>query len=317
VEVVRLRLNYRCGSNIVTASSYALGEDRDYAAPPGASQGTIYFHPRNGTFDQQADYLFTTLWPQMRARIPDLRPGHVAVLYSTAQIGNAVHDAAVRAGFQTLRTDGNAIYPRANKLMRWLETCAVWCCGGWRTGSPKFSKIFAEACRYFSETLTSDEVRLRFRRDLLEFLWFRQDGNALLHDWLDECRENVLQGIAEGTRTIQDDLDVLSTFIERTSVTGNLSDMKLSQFAGQGVNEDRFNLSTLHSAKGREFRVVVLFGMNQRTIPRNNAGVQGIREARRLFYVGFTRPKTELYLMYSALAPSVFVAEVQQRLHTK
>jgi superfamily I DNA/RNA helicase len=29
VETVRLRLNYRCGSGIVTASSYALGEDRD------------------------------------------------------------------------------------------------------------------------------------------------------------------------------------------------------------------------------------------------------------------------------------------------
>ena len=49
VETVRLRLNYRCGSRIVTASNYALGEERDYAAPEGAHLGTIYFHPRNGT----------------------------------------------------------------------------------------------------------------------------------------------------------------------------------------------------------------------------------------------------------------------------
>ena len=43
VETVRLKLNYRCGSSIVTASSYALGENRDYSAVDGAEQGTIFF----------------------------------------------------------------------------------------------------------------------------------------------------------------------------------------------------------------------------------------------------------------------------------
>ena len=43
VETVRLRLNYRSGSRIVTASSYALGEERDYEAPDGAVEGTIFF----------------------------------------------------------------------------------------------------------------------------------------------------------------------------------------------------------------------------------------------------------------------------------
>jgi hypothetical protein len=41
----------------------------------------------------------------MRLRV-DLNPAHVAVLYSTAQIGDAVHSAAISAGFQTLRADG-------------------------------------------------------------------------------------------------------------------------------------------------------------------------------------------------------------------
>ena len=55
VETVRLRLNYRCGSRIVTASSYALGEDRDYSAPEGAPEGTIYFNPLNGSYQQHAE----------------------------------------------------------------------------------------------------------------------------------------------------------------------------------------------------------------------------------------------------------------------
>jgi DNA helicase-2/ATP-dependent DNA helicase PcrA len=64
VEDVTLRLNYRCGSRIVTASEYALGEDRGYSAPEDADEGTIYFHPRPGDYARQADYLFSTYCPR-------------------------------------------------------------------------------------------------------------------------------------------------------------------------------------------------------------------------------------------------------------
>ena len=90
--------------------------------------------------------------------------------------------------------------------------------------------------------------------------------------------------------------------------------MALSQFSGEGVSADRINLSTLHSAKGREFTVVVLFAMDQGRIPWNGVGLQQIRESRRLFYVGFTRAKSEIHMMYSTNSPSPFVTEVQNRL---
>src|SRR6202030_1129271 len=38
VEEVRLKLNYRCGSRIVIASEYALGEERGYEAPEDAAE---------------------------------------------------------------------------------------------------------------------------------------------------------------------------------------------------------------------------------------------------------------------------------------
>jgi superfamily I DNA/RNA helicase len=40
-------------------------------------------------------------------------------------------------------------------------------------------------------------------------------------------------------------------------------------FAGNGGGRDRLNLSTLHSAKGREFRIVILFAIDAGRIPRN------------------------------------------------
>jgi DNA helicase-2/ATP-dependent DNA helicase PcrA len=45
IDCVHLRFNYRCGSEIVRASHYALGEERDYRAPEDAEAGAIYFHP--------------------------------------------------------------------------------------------------------------------------------------------------------------------------------------------------------------------------------------------------------------------------------
>ena len=90
--------------------------------------------------------------------------------------------------------------------------------------------------------------------------------------------------------------------------------MVLGQFAGQGEGSNCVNLSTLHSSKGREFSVVIMFGMDDGRIPRNNSGPRELVEARRLFYVGFTRAKTELHMMFSANRPSPFVIEVQRRL---
>ena len=79
----------------------------------------------------------------------------------------------------------------------------------------------------------------------------------------------------------------------RVDAGGDRDGMTLGQFSGQGVAADRINLSTLHSAKGREFQVVVLFGMDAGRIPWNNPTPKQLWESQRLFYVGFTRAKSE------------------------
>ena len=313
VETVRLRLNYRCGSRIVTASSYALGEDRDYEAVEGAAEGTIYFHPRNGHYENHAAYLFSTLLPEIQARQPGLHLGDMAILYPAAWIGNAVAEAAQVAGIATLRSDTNALYPRGSRLMRWLEQCAEWSCGGWQIGTPRFSRLTTDGRRLFGEVLTSDEARMDFQRRLVEVLWARRDKNVTLHQWLSELQQEFLDALIDACRTMQDEGETLRAFVERCA-TGDCQEMVLSEFAGQAEGRDCIKLSTLHSSKGREFPVVIMFGMDESRIPRNNPSERDLIESRRLFYVGFTRAKTELHLMYSAHKASRFVSEVERRL---
>ena len=60
-------------------------------------------------------------------------------------------------------------------------------------------------------------------------------------------------------------------------------------------------LMTLHSAKGLEFDYVFMVGMEENIFPHNNSIYSNIRfeEERRLCYVGMTRAKKRLYMIYA------------------
>jgi DNA helicase-2/ATP-dependent DNA helicase PcrA len=136
----------------------------------------------------------------------------------------------------------------------------------------------------------------------------------VLHDWLEQVRDRILEELAEPCTTLDDDWAILTHFIERTGEDDDLAGMTLSQFSGFGGGTDRLNLSTLHSAKGREFDLVVLFGMDDGRIPRYGASEGDVLEARRLFYVGFTRAKREVHIMHTQHNRSPFVTELWERL---
>jgi DNA helicase-2/ATP-dependent DNA helicase PcrA len=60
-------------------------------------------------------------------------------------------------------------------------------------------------------------------------------------------------------------------------------------------------LLTLHAAKGLEFSQVFIVGLNDGTLPHNRSmeDPDAMQEERRLFYVGITRAKDRLFLVYS------------------
>ena len=66
------------------------------------------------------------------------------------------------------------------------------------------------------------------------------------------------------------------------------------------VDAEKVSLMTIHAAKGLEFPVVFIIGCEQDILPLNLQGMEGdIEEERRLFYVGMTRAKEELFLLHA------------------
>lgn len=113
------------------------------------------------------------------------------------------------------------------------------------------------------ENTTEAETRLQ---NLEEFL-------TVAIEFEEEEAENTLGDFLEGI-TLSSDID------------------------GMEDTEDSVTLMTLHSAKGLEFPVVFLVGMEEGIFPGNKSigEPQELEEERRLFYVGITRAKQYLYL---------------------
>lgn len=69
------------------------------------------------------------------------------------------------------------------------------------------------------------------------------------------------------------------------------------QARAQQYNPDGVTLATLHSAKGLEYEIVYIVDVNEGVMPYKKAVLDSdVEEERRMFYVGMTRAKRELYL---------------------
>src|SRR5690606_16889621 len=106
-----------------------------------------------------------------------------------------------------------------------------------------------------------------------------------------------------------------------------LAHASLESGEGQAAEwEDSVQMMTLHTAKGLEFPLVFLAGMEDGLFPHQRSidDLDGLEEERRLCYVGITRAMKQLYLTYAEQrrlhamdsfgTPSRFISEIPPEL---
>ncbi len=134
------------------------------------------------------------------------------------------------------------------------------------------------------ETLLEAVIKQTGYRDFLEG---REDGERRIENLEEFVRTaRQFQAMADEIRG----REILGGFLQRIALVSDIDQY-----------EDRANcvsLMTLHCAKGLEFPVVFLAGMEDGVLPhqRSYASPEALAEERRLCYVGMTRAKKKLYL---------------------
>ena len=126
---------------------------------------------------------------------------------------------------------------------------------------------------------------------------------ALEHEDTIEAKARI-ENIREFFISVKEFEDSLSAEENNNVLEAYLEFISLHTQIDTWHDEDQvFTLMTLHSAKGLEFPVVFMLGMEEGILPHANAlnaSFEELEEERRLCYVGFTRAMEKLYLSYAS-----------------
>lgn len=362
-KVFRLEQNYRSTKNILAAADELIKNNRGQIPKslftdngPGDLVKVVECTDER----DEASYVVRTIEDEIRKSRLDLR--HFAILYRTNAQSRALEDALRRQGFAYSIVGGTAFYKRKEikdvlayvrllvnptdreSLLRVINYPAR------GIGAGTIEKIAAYATEsgqsFFSALLNIDMIpgiQSRMLVKIREFtalihkyatLKAQISPNELLRALIDDTRilselklentmesmtryENIQEFLSGVTEYFQDKPEAtLESFLEEVSLVSDTD-----QVDG---NKNAVTLMTLHAAKGLEFPVVFVTGLEEGIFPNVTTGLDRdeLEEERRLLYVGITRAMRKCVMLYTQSRirfgevarqmPSRFIEEVMK-----
>ena len=205
----------------------------------------------------------------------------------------------------------NELARAAQKNGTSMLMAAIACAGDMDPRAAKKIQPFAESMAEFmalSRTMPLSD----FTWGLIQAIEYEEhlkaeDKKGDVESRMDNLRE-LIGNIKEIEKDIADGEDVLKVFLENVALVSDIDAMN--------DENGMVALMTLHSAKGLEFPVVFMIGMEENVFPtsraKNDMSTGAMEEERRLCYVGMTRAKSRLY-MINAKQRSIFGSESYNR----
>ncbi|WP_267383942.1 DNA helicase PcrA [Cyanobacterium sp. uoEpiScrs1] len=173
---------------------------------------------------------------------------------------------------------------------------------------------FSKKIQYFQERITSLSGA-EILEQVMEVSGYINDLKQKGTEEADNRLENISE-LYNAVLQFQEDTEDMNLqgFLSNISLSSDLNDLNEEQ--------KKVSLMTLHSAKGLEFPIVFLVGLEQGLLPhiRSLHDPLSLEEERRLCYVGLTRAQEQLFLTYTrerfvwgskeAKSPSQFLKEL-------
>ncbi len=361
--VIRLEQNYRSTKNILEAASAVVANNKERIGKwlwtdSGAGQPISIYQAHSG--ENEALFVADRIEDLLRENPRD----RVAVLYRTNFQSRQIEEALRRYGRKYLVVGGLSFYQRAEvkdvlaylkvlisphdsiALLRIINTPAR---GIGKTtieqieqyASDQKISFWAAVLRMLDESLFTPRAgqALAAFRMMIQDLTLGLVEGAQIHELLNAILDRTgYRRVLEGDNTPESEsrignlnelVNAAAEGAERgESITDFLDHAALVAEADSVDDRASVLLLTMHNAKGLEFPIVFITGMEEGLFPHTRSldSASGMEEERRLCYVGMTRAEKHLYLTHAKFRrrfgggdserciPSRFLKEVPKEL---
>jgi DNA helicase II / ATP-dependent DNA helicase PcrA len=290
--VIKLTRNYRTTSGITTVAKAVRTPFCDYESEKEGGTCRIYKVP----LIKQNTYIEKLIKKYLEN---GFSAKEIAVLHPRRNGLNEIAEV-LRAGNIEFALDKNPDYDRSLTLIKWLEDLGFLCLNFLKPEDEvNKANVFNELVMIWSRIIQpkglGNENNSEARLKLIKLIWSIKNIDMHLGEWLFYVRDemNFNLTLEEYKKIFPDEVEALEDLQKITQQDSKLGKWKLSDFVNftSGVQ-----LTTLHSSKGMEFKVVIIVGVEK---------IQNDENGERLFYVGVTRAEQEICLVYSSECQNV------------
>jgi len=299
-QTFSLSQNYRSTQKILDAASSVISKNTSHpilelwTENPKGEDITLY-ESRNE--HDEGEFIIDRIL-ELKSKNPSLSYSDFAVLYRTNAQSRSIEEVFLHLGIPYVLIGGTRFYERREikDVLAYLRVAAnpkdtVSYKRIEKLGKGRLNKFLE-----FSENFKKLEIETIPTLEILDKILEKIDYLSL-YDERDEEDRARLENIKE-LRSVAIEFPNLIEFLENVAL---VEQEYLPDHPKNGEKKDATNLMTLHAAKGLEFLIVFMVGMEEGLFPHSRSLMDKneLEEERRLCYVGMTRAKEKLFLTYS------------------
>ncbi|MEK7534252.1 MAG: UvrD-helicase domain-containing protein [Patescibacteria group bacterium] len=317
VVTFALSQNYRSTQKILDAASSVISRNTTHPVlklwteNPNGEDVTIY---EAGNEHEEVEFIVSQL-SNLKYEITNLKYTDFAILYRTNAQSRIIEEVFIHRGTPYILIGGTRFYERKEikDVLAYLRVLAnskdmVSYKRIEKLGKGRLEKFLdfqnkvILGIRQLAETPESPDTKRHSGQarmttiDILDQVLKKTEYLSLYNEKNEEDRTR-LENIKE-LRSVAVSLPKLTQFLENVSL---VEQEYLPDKPNNNGKKDAVTLMTLHAAKGLEFPIVFMIGMEEGLFPHSRSLMDKneLEEERRLCYVGMTRAKSRLFLTYT------------------
>jgi len=293
LKIINLEYNYRSTQTILNAAWEVIKKNTSHPIlkmKTDNSQGQPVFIFCAKNQEEEALFVLKKIMGEGRSY------KDFAVLYRTNAQSRVVEEVFLRAGIPYILVGGIRFYER-REIKDCLSYLRLVANPNDKVSLRRAEKLGKKRFEKFKEFRKEIKNKSLSTLEILDKI-LKVTGYLKRFDPKDSEDLGRLENIKE-LRSVASVFPKLEDFLENVALL--TAEYLPSNSAGRNGEFDAVTLMTAHAAKGTEFPIIFMIGMEEGLFPhlKSLTNKEGIEEERRLCYVGMTRAKERLYLTYA------------------